>query len=63
VPVYEWVFDKLGKEIEIELRNFAKRTDFFDVDTIEEYLKRPGSQLWYLYNFALWHRKYIEQIP
>lgn len=63
VPVYEWLFDKLGEDIKKELRDFTARTDFFDSKTIEEYLKTPGSQLWYLYNFALWHKTYIEQMP
>jgi asparagine synthase (glutamine-hydrolysing) len=60
VPVYEWLFDKLGKEIEKELLDFTDRTDFFDKETIKRYLNNPGPQLWYLYNFALWHKNYIE---
>ncbi|WP_413570365.1 asparagine synthase (glutamine-hydrolyzing) [Bdellovibrio sp. HCB117] len=61
VPVYEWLFDKLGDEIRTELRSFARRTDFFEPDVIEEHIsKSSGAQLWYLYNFALWHKTYIE---
>ncbi|MCB0412121.1 MAG: asparagine synthase (glutamine-hydrolyzing), partial [Bdellovibrionales bacterium] len=61
VPVYEWLFDRLGKDIEKELLAFCKETDFFDETTIRRYLKEPGAQLWYLYNFVLWYRQYIEE--
>jgi asparagine synthase (glutamine-hydrolysing) len=61
VPVYEWLFDKLGKETEKVLTSFAEETDFFDPQTIRNYLSaNQGHQLWYLLNFALWWRHFIK---
>lgn len=63
VPVYEWLFDRLGEQIKKDLREFCRETDFFDENTIEEFWKKPNQQLWYLYNFVLWHREFIQEKP
>ncbi len=64
VPLQDWIFDKLGKEIEKELLNFAKDTDFLSYQAVQELLddNRPKirEKTWYLYNFALWWRIYIK---
>lgn len=61
VPVYEWFFDKLGKTIRKELEEFCSKTDFFDRGEVMKLLdKGQGPQVWYLFNFALWHKKWIE---
>ena len=61
VPIYEWLFDKLGMKIEKDLLNFCDQYDFFDKNYVQILLKhKSGHQLWYLYNFVLWHRSYIE---
>lgn len=60
VPVYEWLFDKLGAKIEKDLLDFCDEADFFDKSYIQKLLdNKSGHQLWYLYNFVLWHRAYI----
>lgn len=61
VPVYEWFFDKLGDKTREELIAFCKKTDFLDWNEVEKMLNQSqGSQVWYLLNFALWWKEYIE---
>jgi asparagine synthase (glutamine-hydrolysing) len=63
VPVNEWLGGKLGASIEKELNHFCKSTGIFDIRGIEAMLKsRNRVRVWYLYNFALWHRHFIEEI-
>jgi asparagine synthase (glutamine-hydrolysing) len=60
VPVYEWFFDRLGKEIRREMAEFCASTDFLDREEVSRYLDRgAGLQAWYLYNFAMWHKMFI----
>ena len=62
VPVYEWLFDKLGNQIEKETLEFCDETDFFDKESVQHLMtNKSGHQLWYLYNFVLWHKTYIQQ--
>ena len=61
VPIYEWLFDKLGNQIEVDMLDFCDKTDFFDKKYIQYLMaSKSGHQLWYLYNFVLWHRTYIQ---
>ncbi len=61
VPVYEWLFDKLGDYTRDVLTEFCKKTDFFDGRVINDMLKAgPNPKIWYLLNFALWWQEYIE---
>jgi asparagine synthase (glutamine-hydrolysing) len=61
VPVYEWFFDKLGQRTRAELREFCRRTDFFDRRYVEQILDQgQGTSVWYLLNFALWWKHYID---
>lgn len=60
VPVYEWLFGKLGQKIHQELRGFCRETDFFDPVKVTGLLEEgPNTKIWYLYNFALWWKQYI----
>ncbi|RDE22989.1 asparagine synthase (glutamine-hydrolyzing) [Motiliproteus coralliicola] len=60
VPVYEWLFDRLGEQIKDDVRVFCQKTDYFDFQFFEELLEqRPGPQVWYLYNFVLWWNAFI----
>ncbi|MFH1983056.1 MAG: asparagine synthase (glutamine-hydrolyzing) [Pseudomonadota bacterium] len=60
VPIYEWFFEKLGKEANKELMRFCRETDFICKSAISDLVVRKrGPQLWYLLNFALWWREYI----
>ncbi len=60
VPVYEWMFDKLGAYMKEELMEFCDQTDFFDRREVERYLNEGHApQCWYLLNFALWWKRWI----
>ncbi|MBW8886642.1 MAG: asparagine synthase (glutamine-hydrolyzing) [Fibrobacteres bacterium] len=63
IPMHEWVMQRLGKTMRDELEAFCKRVDLIDFRAVEGYLARSeGYPLWYLYNFALWHRHFIEGV-
>jgi len=61
VPVYEWFFDRLGAQAKQELNDFCDRTDFLSKQAVMELFedKKEGPRIWYLLNFALWHKEYI----
>jgi asparagine synthase (glutamine-hydrolysing) len=62
VPVYEWFFDKLGDTTRQELKSFCEQTDFLDKSEVMCLIdKGRGSQVWYLLNFALWWKEYIQE--
>jgi asparagine synthase (glutamine-hydrolysing) len=61
VPVYEWIQDKLGEEARTELHNFCDQTDFLDRKAVDDLISSgQGPQIWYLLNFALWWKHYIQ---
>jgi asparagine synthase (glutamine-hydrolysing) len=61
VPVHEWFFDKLGERAREELGRFCRETDYFDpAEVMGNFDRRDKKELWYLLNFALWHRHWIE---
>jgi asparagine synthase (glutamine-hydrolysing) len=61
VPIYEWLYDKLGDRMRSELTQFCKETDFLDLDETMRYLDQGhGPQAWYLFNFALWWNAWIK---
>jgi asparagine synthase (glutamine-hydrolysing) len=60
VPITEWFMDLLGEQVRSSLRQFARETDYFDPQEVEELIRRRRvTQLWYLYNFVLWWQCYI----
>jgi asparagine synthase (glutamine-hydrolysing) len=61
VPVYEWLFDKLGDETRRVLHSFCEETHFFNKSSVELLIEKRNLQTWYLLNFALWWNKYIVQ--
>ena len=62
VPVYEWLFDKLGDTIKNELSDFYDKTDFFDkAEVMRQVEIKNGPKTWYLLNFALWWKEYINE--
>ncbi|HZR31574.1 MAG TPA: asparagine synthase (glutamine-hydrolyzing) [Terriglobales bacterium] len=65
VPVYEWFEDKLGNYMRRELADFCKHTDFLDPQAVRRILdtNHGGPHAWYLLNFALWWKQYIEEVP
>lgn len=61
VPVYEWFFDKLGDQTRKEMKDFCQKTDFLDYNEVKKLMDQGlGSHAWFLFNFALWWKEYIE---
>lgn len=60
VPVYEWIYDKLGDTMHASLENFCRQSDILDWSAVQTYLRAgKGSKCWYLLNLALWWQQYI----
>lgn len=59
VPIYEWFFSKLKDVIIDEIRFFSKNEDFFNIKEIETTVMKNPEQMWFLYNFVLWWKKFI----
>jgi asparagine synthase (glutamine-hydrolysing) len=56
-PVYEWSLDRLGARMRAELEQFCAEAEFLDRQGVNAlFARKDGVRLWYLYNFALWHR-------
>lgn len=64
LPLVEWFLSRLGKQAALTLKEFARKTDYLDPREIDRLLAlKKAGQLWYLYNFALWHEQSIEKSP
>ncbi len=63
VPIYEWFFDRLGAYTRRELAAFCEATDFFDPAAVLKIAadKEQGWNSWYLLNFVLWWREYVDK--
>ncbi|MEL7669958.1 asparagine synthase (glutamine-hydrolyzing) [Methanobacterium sp.] len=62
VPIYEWFFDKLGKESREKIMDFCAKTNFLNADAIERLFERnEGLKIWVLFNFVLWYNYWIEE--
>jgi asparagine synthase (glutamine-hydrolysing) len=60
VPMEEWFFERLGDTTRKELMEFCEQTDYFDPDEVLKLIDaKKGSKVWYLLNFALWWKHYI----
>ena len=60
VPVYEWLFDRLGDRARQELDEFTQKTDLLDRGAVLRLVDaKPGAEVWYLLNLALWWKEYI----
>lgn len=62
VPVYDWFIGRLGTEMRKEILYFAEQTGLLNIPYIEQMLQNQNyaSQVWYLYNLAMWWKEYIE---
>jgi len=61
VPIYEWFFDRLGAQTRSELDAFCDKTDFLNKDEVMRLIDSGnGPQVWYLLNFALWWKEFID---
>ncbi len=58
VPVYEWLFDRLGDKARTEMEFLCDHTDLFDRDAVLAALASPqkGPSQWVLLNVAMWWR-------
>jgi asparagine synthase (glutamine-hydrolysing) len=62
VPIYDgWLLGRLGDFAIRKIRDFTKRTDFFDLNYIETFFStKPRVSVWYLLNFVLWYERWIK---
>lgn len=61
IPVHEWFLNKLGARAKSDMDRFCRETDYFDAQAVQGLFDRGcAKQVWYVWNFALWHRHYIE---
>ncbi|MHB9129405.1 MAG: asparagine synthase-related protein, partial [Candidatus Humimicrobiaceae bacterium] len=67
VPIYEWFSQELGSFAKRKLKDFAKRTDYFNPGYLDNIIENSNSKknstdnLWFLLNFVLWHEEWIEK--
>lgn len=61
VPIHEWFSDKLGNVAREELDSFCRKTDFFDPSEVADMMRKgKGWHVWFLLNFVLWWKKFID---
>ena len=61
VPVAEWFLRELGPVVRESLHRFAADQPYFDAGYVDRLLQSNNATLsWFLLNFALWHRQWIE---
>jgi asparagine synthase (glutamine-hydrolysing) len=61
VPVVEWFLRELGPVMRKALRQFVTDQPYFDAAYVDRLLTSQNATLsWFLVNFALWHRQWIE---
>ncbi len=63
VPVAEWFLQELGPPMRDILRRFAAEQPYLEAAAVERVLAGGGTLSWFLMNFALWHRYWIEEQP
>ncbi len=63
VPVSEWFMTKLGPYVRRELASFCQQTDFLDTRRVLGFVEQSqnATQAWYLLNFALWWKEYVNK--
>jgi len=61
VPVAEWFLRELGPVMRSILPQFAREQPYFEPEYVDRLLRSGNATLsWFLFNFALWHRQWIE---
>ncbi len=61
VPIHEWFLDRLGKQIQKELKLFCDETNFIQYAEVQRLIeKRQSPLVWYLFNLALWWKKHFK---
>jgi asparagine synthase (glutamine-hydrolysing) len=62
VPIHEWFAGQLGEFARHELAEFCDKTDFLDRPAVMQLIRSgPQRQVWFLLNFALWWKEFIER--
>jgi asparagine synthase (glutamine-hydrolysing) len=60
VPIHEWFLDRLGERVDSELKEFTEKTGFLNSKAVEKLIEnRKNPSAWYLFNLALWWKKYF----
>ena len=61
VPVYDWCSSLLGNEMLLKVKEFNDEVEVFDDSALDELFKEKRySQMWYLYNLAVWWEVFIK---
>lgn len=61
VPITEWFYERLGTEMAQVVRKFCLESDLLDIEAVNQLIEQEsGSQLWFLYNLALWWNRFIK---
>jgi asparagine synthase (glutamine-hydrolysing) len=61
VPIHEWFQDKLGQTIKNDMQRFCQQFDILNPSAVNLLIEqRCGTQLWYLFNFVQWWKRYIQ---
>jgi asparagine synthase (glutamine-hydrolysing) len=61
VPIQEWFLGKSGEFARRELSDFCDKTDFLDRPAVLNLIQTGrGRDAWFLLNFALWWKEFIE---
>jgi asparagine synthase (glutamine-hydrolysing) len=64
VPIREWFSGPFGGFARQELSAFCRKTDFFDEIAVVNLIQSGNARdTWFLLNFALWWKEYIEASP
>lgn len=62
-PVFDWFFEDLGDYAKKEIYTFNEQFDYFDSVEVKNLFKtKQGKKIWYILNFVLWHKEYIQKI-
>jgi asparagine synthase (glutamine-hydrolysing) len=62
VPTAEWFLRELGPVVRESLRRFVREQPYFQAPFVEGLLAANGGvPSWFLLNFVLWHRTWIEE--
>lgn len=59
VPVHEWLHGQLGGTIRKELNEFCQNSGLLNAPMVNQIIDRGGQSAWYLFNFALWWKRFI----
>ncbi len=61
LPMDQWFNESLLAWASEKIMDFSRRTPFFDVKAMDEFLAMKDSmRTWFLLSFVLWHEKWIE---